>query len=278
MSASQFLGYLTAGLFAIHLGPPSGSNVSAQQPSFEAAVVKRNVSGDPGASFGGTPGRIVVSNNTLFNIIRNTWRLQPFQIVGGPDWINKDRWDITAKAPEGTLAPRDMLLMMRTLLAEHFKLVVHDEAREMPVFALVLARFDGKFGPQFRRSEVDCAAIFSAVERGAPPPRAPGQPTCGQTSVGAGTVKASGVLLADFARNLSGRAERIILDRTGLSGYFDIDLKYAPDQLGPDSPDRVGDGAPSLFAAIQEQLGLKLEAQRLPVDVLVIDSADRPTN
>ena len=119
-----------------------------------------------------------------------------------------------------------------TLLAEHFKLVVHNEAREMPVFALVLARSDGKFGQQFRRSEVDLAAIFSAMERGDPPPRPLAQPACGQTSVSGGTLKASGVLLADFARNLSGRAERIILDRTGLSGYFDIELKYAPDQLG----------------------------------------------
>ena len=100
--------------------------------------------------------------------------------MGGPDWINKDRWDITAKAPEGTLAPRDMLLMMRTLLAQHFKLVVHNEAREMPVFALVLARNDGKFGPQFRRTEVDCAAIFSAIERGDPPPRASAQPAWGK--------------------------------------------------------------------------------------------------
>jgi uncharacterized protein (TIGR03435 family) len=84
------------------------------------------------------------------------------------------------------------------------------------------------------------------------------------------------VLLADFARNRCGRAERIILDRTGLSGYFDIELKYAPDQLGPDSPDRVGDGAPSLFAAIQ---GTRTETRRAAAGgVLVIDSADRPTN
>jgi len=97
----------------------------AAQPTFEVASVKRNTSGASSASFGSRPGgNLVVVNNSLRNIIRNTWNLQNYQIVGGPDWINNDRWDITAKAPEGALQTfAEMMLMMRALLADRFKLV-----------------------------------------------------------------------------------------------------------------------------------------------------------
>ena len=253
------------------------SAFAAQQPAFEVASVKRNVSGSSSASFGGQPGgRINVVNNTLRNIIRNTWNLQNYMIVGGPDWMNDDRWDINAKAPEGPQpTQQQLMLMMRSLLADRFKLVVHNETRDTPVYALVLARPDGKFGPQLRRSELDCAALAAAAARGAtPPPRPADRPFCG-TRQGQGTIMTSGVLMADFARNLSGSTGRIIVDKTGLTGPFDLDLKFTPDPLGG----AVGDPAtdmPSLFVAIQEQLGLKLEAQRLPVEVLVIDSAQRP--
>jgi len=252
------------------------------QLEFEVAVVKKNVSGNPGASFGSQPGgRIVVVNNTLRNIIRNTWNLQPFQIVGGPDWLDVDRWDITAKGAEGITAPQQLMLMMRALLADRFKLMTHNEARETPVFALVLARPDGKFGPKFRKSEADCAEVYAASERGTPPPPRPaGQSQCGNTNSSgtatSRTIRASGVRLADFARNLSGSTGRYVVDRTGLSGYFDIELTFAPDQVGAGGTDPSD--VPSLFAAIQEQLGLKLESQRVPVDVLVIDSAQRPVD
>jgi uncharacterized protein (TIGR03435 family) len=260
---------------------------AGQRLEFEVASVKKNVSGSPSASFGGRPGgMIVVQNNTLRNIIRNVWGLQGFQIVGGPDWINNDRWDINAKAPESLIRQtqqqsqqqqQQLMLMMRTLLADRFKLVVHNEKRDMPVYALVLARPDGKFGPQLKRSELDCNALAEAIRRGeaTPPPRSADQPFCG-TRTGRGSVMTSGVEMADFARNLSPSTGRIVVDRTGLTGAFDLNLTFTPDPLGPG----VGDPAldvPSLFVAIQEQLGLKLEAARTPIDVLVIDSAATPT-
>jgi len=260
------------------------SRIAAQAPTapvdpqlaFEVASVKQNTTGASAASFGGQPGgRVAVVNNTLRNIIRNTWNLQNFQIVGGADWINNDRWDITAKAPEGVpIQPAQVMQMMRGLLADRFKLVVHNETRDMPVYALVLARADGKFGPQMRRSETDCVAIAAAIKRGEPePPRSPDSPLCG-TRTGRGTVMTSGVMMADFARNLSNAAGRFIVDRTGLTGGFALELKFTPDPLGPNVGDPASD-LPSLFAAVQEQLGLKLEAQRAPVEVLVIDSAQR---
>jgi uncharacterized protein (TIGR03435 family) len=240
---------------------------------FEVASVKRNISGTVGGSFGSRPGGlVVVVNNTLRNIIRNVWNLQDFQIVGGPDWQNEDRWDINARAPEGQPTQQQMMLMMRTLLADRFKLVVHNETREIPVYALVLARPDGNFGRQLRRSKIDCAAIFAAAAKGAPPPRSSEPPPCGNTTTGPGMVRTSGVPMADFARNLSPATGRIVMDRTGLTGFFDLELKFTPDQLGAGVGDPATD-VPSLFVAIQEQLGLKLESQRAPVDVLVIDSA-----
>ena len=252
--------------------------------------MKKNPSGNQGGSFGARPGgQIVVTNNTLRNIIRNVWNVQDFQIVGGPEWINQDRWDVNAKAPESLIQQQpqqqqtvqqqqqQLLMMMRTMLADRFQLVVRNEKREMPVYAIVLARPDGKFGPQLKRSELDCNALAEAIKRGeaTPPPRSPDRPFCG-TRTGAGTIMTSGVQMADFARNLSPSTGRIVLDRTGLTGPFDIELKFTPDPLGPGVGDPATD-VPSLFVAIQEQLGLKLEAVRAPVDVLVIDSAQRPT-
>jgi uncharacterized protein (TIGR03435 family) len=251
------------------------------QPTFEVASVKRNTSGASSASFGtsGPGSNLTVTNNTMRNIIRNTWTLQNYQIVGGPDWINNDRWDITAKPPEAASRPtfQEMMLMMRALLADRFKLVVHHEKREMPVYAIVLARADGKFGPQLRRTQTDCAEVAALSLRGQPvPPPQPGvtRPFCG-TRQSSGTLNASGIQIADFARNLSGATGRFVIDKTGLTGHFDMDLKFTPDQLQSAAGNDAANEFPSLFAAIQEQLGLKLEAQRAPVDVLVIDAAQR---
>src|SRR5688500_16303953 len=119
------------------------SPASQPSPAFEVASVKRNTSGADGGSFGSRPGgTVVVTNNTLRNIIRNTYGVQNSQIVGGPDWVNTERFDITARA-NANPAPSEMLLMMRRLLADRFRLVVHNEARETSVYALILARSDG---------------------------------------------------------------------------------------------------------------------------------------
>jgi uncharacterized protein (TIGR03435 family) len=264
----------------------------APEPAFEVASVTPNKSGDPGASFGGRPGgQLVVRNNTLRNIIRNTYGLQEFQIVGGPEWINSDRFDIVAKAaddaPEARIsndAPQArMLLMVRTLLADRFKLAVHTETREIPIYALVMARSDGRPGPQLRPAAVDCAAMLAAARGGgAPLPRAPAgeRPICGMQTA-PGRMMAGGYALPDVARNLSPFTGRIVVDKTGLSGTFDLDLAWTPDQIptGPRPPGAPAfdPNGPSLFTAVQEQLGLKLDSQRGPVEVLVIDRAERPT-
>src|SRR6266850_5669876 len=124
----------------------------AQRPTFEVATIKRNVSVSDSVFVRTQPGgRLSVGNNSLRNIIRNAYRLQNFQIVGGPDWINTERWDIVAKA-DGNTKPEDLLVVLQNLLADRFKLVVHREMRDSPIYALVLARTDGRLGPQLKVS------------------------------------------------------------------------------------------------------------------------------
>lgn len=283
---ARTLAVIAAALIASALVAPGlhaqAPATDASRPAFEVASIKRNVSGSDNASVRAQPGgRLTVTNNSLRNTIRNAYGVQNFQIVGGPDWIGSDRWDIVAKAAAD--APgQQMLLMLRTLLTDRFKLVIHTEMRETPVYALVMARSDGRLGPQLRPSTVDCAAVaaaLTAASRGGSPP-AGGRPACG-TRVTAGNMMTTATTMADLARNLSPIAGRSIVDRTGLTGNYDLDLTWAPDQQGqpPDTPaaaPRPASDSPSLFTAMQEQLGLKLDAQRAPVETLVIDSVERP--
>jgi bla regulator protein blaR1 len=258
---------------------------AASLPAFEAASVKRNTSGDQRASFGPRGSQLVVVNNTLFNIIRNAWGIQANQIVGGPDWVSSEgeRFDITAKAPDGT-RPDQMLLMMQALVAERFKVKVHRETRDVPVFALTMARPDRKLGPQMTPAAFDCNALRAAIARGErPTPPAPigDRPVCGARTV-PGRFLIGGYPVADIARNLSNWVGgRPVIDRTGLDGIYDLELTWTPEAppLGRDGapPPQFDPNGPSLFTAVQEQLGLKLEATVGPVEVLVIDSADRPT-
>jgi len=287
----------------------TGALVGAQAPAgpaFEVASVKPNTSGDGRVMLAFQPGgRVTETGVTLLLLMRNAYRLQEFQLTGAPDWARTERFDIAAKAPEGTVGPDQIQPMMRTLLADRFKLVTHSETRDLPIYALVLARNDGRLGPNLKPSSVDCEALGAARGRGGnvpgPPPGAPGtstgtlrgapgtaggngdRPPC-SIRFGPGIVSGSGMRVAQLVTNLSGMAGRIVQDKTGLSGAFDIELSWTPD-MGAGRPDAAA--APglapanasgtSLFTAFQEQLGLKLESTRGPVDVTVIDHVERPT-
>ena len=257
-----------------------GLVVAAQRPTFEVASIKRNIEvSDRAFVRNEQGGRISVGNNTLRNIVRNAWRLQNFQIVGGPDWINSERWDIVAKAADNP-QPEQLLVMLQNLLIDRFKLVIKREMRDTPIYALVLARPGGALGPQAKPSTTDCAALMAAVRAGTAPPRpADGGLLCG-TRTNFGRMQTNATTMADLARNLAPFAGRSVVDKTGLTGSFDLELTWSPD--GPPPPGAVGDRPPpaengaSIFTALQEQLGLKLDAQRGPVDTLVIESAERP--
>ena len=249
---------------------------------FEVASVKPTPSGSGPTFIRILPGgRLEVTNQSLKGMIGFASRKQPFEIVGGPAWADAARYDINAK-PESAPKEGELPLMVRALLADRFQLTVHQETREMPIYALVLARKDGKLGPNLVESkEGNC----TAPEPGRPPaPRAPGEPpprNCGLMSFGLSRLTAVSVPLADFAgMSLSRTLGRKVIDKTGLNGKFDISLEFAFDQSiqlsrQPDSP-APETSASSIFTAIQDQLGLKLEAQKGPVEVLVIDRAGKP--
>jgi uncharacterized protein (TIGR03435 family) len=272
---------LAVTLTLLAAGVPRAQAPSAA-PTFDAASVKPNKEGGP-SSVRVTPGGMLsVTNNNLRNIIRNAWNITNDQIVGGPDWIDSDRFDITAKASK-PFAQEEARAMLQALLADRFGLATHMETRELPVYLLVLARKDGALGPQMKKADIDCAALFASVTAGGKmPERLPnGNLPCGISVRGnQGVVTGNGVAMEQLARNLVGGVGRIVVDRTGLQGYYDINLTFSPE--GPPPPQGAPAGpapdpvSPSLFTAMQEQLGLKLEPGRAPISVLVIDRASRP--
>ena len=258
----------------------------AQAPApaaFDVSSVKPNKDGGP-SSVRVTPGGMLsVTNNNLRNIIRNAWNITNDQIVGGPDWIDSDRFDITAKA-SAPFKQDEARAMLQALLADRFGLATHMETRELPVYLLVLARKDGALGPQMKKSDVDCAALFASVTAGGKmPERLPnGNLPCGisvRLNQGQGVVTGNGVAMEQLARNLVGGVGRIVVDKTGLAGYYDINVTFAadgPPSAGAPAAPAPDPGGASLFTAMQEQLGLKLEPGRAPISVLVIDRATRP--
>jgi len=203
--------------------------------------------------------------------------------VNAPDWTENERFDINAQmAANVNPAPGDQSEMLRTLLAERFKLVVQRETRDLPVSALVLARTDRKPGPGLEPASPECAPGGSRRlgprPDGRPQLPPPGVKPCG-TVVGSGTIQSGFITMEGLARTLSARMQRNVLDRTGITGAFEIELTFAPEPIaivgGP--PPAAGQNLPTLVTALQEQLGLKLESGRAPIEVLVIDSVDRPT-
>jgi uncharacterized protein (TIGR03435 family) len=160
--------------------------------------------------------------------------------------------------------------------------VMHKETKELPIFELVLARQDGKLGPQLRPAAVDCAARAAAARAGTPPPSSgpPGPGFCG-TTMNPVSVRGGGATMAMLASLLERAAKRLVIDRTGLKGNWDLEVNYTPDrsQLPPgvELPSSIDPNGPSLFTALEEQLGLKLRPARGPVEVLVIDSVQQPT-
>jgi uncharacterized protein (TIGR03435 family) len=269
------------------------AQVPERPPSFEVASVKENRSGDLRSPIRTEPGGRFTATNVLlkFLIAEAFMGPQPVhlssRIVGGPDWINSMRFDINAKAstefrssPDGP--PNELLLMLRSLLEDRFKVRTHRETRELPVYELVVARADGKLGPQLRQSTANCD--------GPPPPRQPNEPPpCGAMR-GPARVMAGGIPMRRFAEMLTAIMAvgtpasadgRLVVDKTGLSGRFAFNLTWTPEQMPTASPPPgippIDPNGPSLFTALQEQLGLKLESAKGPVEVLVIDSVERPT-
>jgi uncharacterized protein (TIGR03435 family) len=299
--AAAVLVATVAPLRAVPQGQSSPVSPQAPPLAFETTSVKPNKSAQDERYIRRDPLGTGFSamNMPLRALITLAYQLQNFQLEGGPDWIASERFDILAKTGrevplsvtyEGQ-ATDPLRLMLRTLLADRFKLAVHKETKDLPIFEIVLARPDGKLGPQLRPASADCAARTAAAQaalrKGAPAPASTGDPgpgSCGFT-MNAGRIMGGGFPLTEFANLLSQPMQRVVVDRTGLSGNWDFELTFAPDQSqlppGPPPPGatlpNVDPNAPALVTAIEEQLGLRLRSARGPVEVLVIDRVERPT-
>jgi bla regulator protein BlaR1 len=262
-------------------------------PSFEVASIKPDKSGGPGMGIMFQPGgRFTAKNISLKMLIRVAYHVQDFQITGGPPWLASDRYDIEAKSPLPDGDVRTMTeeqrerdfdrrkLMLQALLADRFKLTLHKESKEAPIYALVVA----KNGPKIKEA--------TAEELGPPPdPKDlrdkpnPKGPFRGQgIRMGRGELTGQAAKLSFLADVLSNQPEvgRTVLDKTGLAGAYDFTLKWSPEEpqgpgfKGPgDAPPPPDPNGPSLFTALEEQLGLKLESQKGPVEILVIDHAEK---
>jgi uncharacterized protein (TIGR03435 family) len=246
-------------------------------PSFEAASIKLNRSGASGV--GATAlvfeqnGRFKAVNEPLWRLIaeafRSSFQLRRFEIEGIPRSMDSDRFDVDA-VPQGSPSFSEQRQMLQRLLADRFKLAVHRETREMPVYALVKARADGRLGERLKPSDVDCARVRAG---GRPPDVKPGQPQPCMMIFGSGRLVSYGMTMTQLAEmGLARSVLRPVIDRTGLTGGYSWTLEWAPD----DNPD-VDANLPSLMTALVEQLGLKLEPSRGSVEVLVIDHVEPPT-
>jgi uncharacterized protein (TIGR03435 family) len=267
--------------------------------TFTAASIKKHAGVAGGSFVGRQPGgRLSATAATLRELIEFAYRLQSYQLVEGPNlkerrqgvpvgWIAQDRWDVAATldTPPVRVAPGavdDTMLALRALLRDRFKLAVRAETRQLPIYALTLARADGRLGAQLVRSSVDCAALIAEVLRtgGQPPPEAR---SCGVRGR-LGSIQAGGSTMGELAEGLSPRLQRAVIDRTSLAGPWDFTLTYTPDPsqiapgtFTPGTEPQFDPNGPSLFTAVQEQLGLKLESTRGPVEVLVIERAEPAT-
>jgi uncharacterized protein (TIGR03435 family) len=248
--------------------------VSAQTPSFDVVSIKPNTSGSLSMSVGGPPGRFVAVNATVLTLVQNGYSQETFHIFGVRGWMESDRYDVSATFTAPSTAEQRRA-MVRKMLVDRFKFVSHFETRAMPAYVLTLTRADGTLGPRIRPWDVDCKAVWSGAMTNPPPSSVPGIPPCGGRG-GAGLYAQSGVDMQGFARSLASTLGATVIDQTGLKGQWEIHLQWNAGT--PRFDGAHADEFGSLFTVLPEQLGLKLDARRMPVEVLVIDSIERPSD
>jgi uncharacterized protein (TIGR03435 family) len=233
---------------------------AAQEPTFEVASIKQNktASGNSVTTFL-SGGVFTAKDATLKDIIQEAYQIiDDERLQGGPGWMISDRWDIAAK-PANATKQEEAVLMLQALLVDRFQLKFHRETQDVNGYALTQAR--------------DGAKIRTNTETTCLPP-------CGGTNVSAGgKLTARKVPMSRFVNRLAQIVGRPVVDSTGLTGEFDMDLDWAPDggQFGGQGREVPDDSRPSLFTALQEQLGLKLEPRKMSREIFVIDHAEKPS-
>ena len=277
--------------------PPAGA-----EPRFEVASIRATdmtpftgggVTKVPPIGVRFQPNGMTGTLATVEMLLLAAYQLRNYQLVGGPGWMRSERFDITARAA-GEVTPDVGRRMLRTLLRERFALRARLETRQADVHALVLANADGRLGPRLKRTSPECESTLEARKKGTAPPEGPPnfellrkQTSCGMSLMsgsasGASSYSMGGVGIDRLVNQLQGAIAGPVVDRTGLTGLYDILLEYAsPTQLqaAATAPDLTKDVAPpTIRDALREQLGLKLETEKGPLEVLVIESVDRPSD
>jgi uncharacterized protein (TIGR03435 family) len=255
---------IAAGLLLASFAPPLGLSAPAQ--TFEVASVKPADPDRRGTTINFPNGTFNATGVTVKNCITLAYDIPSFQLAGGPSWIGDQRYDIVAKVAAGAVkASRDperlpqMRAALQALLADRFQLVIHRETKMIPGYALVVA----KSGLKLKETTDD------------------GSPDFGSNR---GKFTAHEISMELLARNLAGLLSRPVADTTGIKGVFDLNLEWTPDEVqspakpGGEAAEPPAPGGPSIFTALQEQLGLKLETQRTPVEMIVIDRIEKPTS
>ena len=245
-------------------------------PSFDVATVKLNRDDSAGPRIGNEGGgRWQMIKLPIRSLLLSAYPADTSEIVGMPGWVATDTYDVVGKSAENTTREQQEA-MLRTLLADRFKFKGRLEALERPIYSLVVARRDGRLGPQIRKYDGDCAAFGAAYSRGQRlemPVPTNGATPCGMT-FGGSRILAGGISLKMLAANITQAAGRVVVDKTGLTGVYEFTLNY---NQNPSAASDAGGDTVSIFTALQEQLGLKLEPDRGPVRVLVVDHIERPT-
>ena len=261
-------------------------NTNALAPVYEVASIKPNKSSDPTRAIRATPDRLAITNFTLRMLIRTAYGVQDFQISGGPNWLNSENYDVEAKMDSSMvdemakLSPDQRQLqtlhMLQSLLADRFRLALHRETKELPVYALVI----GKYGPKFQEAKPGDTYPNGIAGPGGHPLGAGAL-----LRMERGKLVGQGVPLSNLVEVLSQEnlVGRTVVNKTGLAGNYDFTLQWTSDesrastggQQGTENPPAPNSSGPSLFTAIQEQLGLKLESQKSSVEILVIDHVEK---
>jgi uncharacterized protein (TIGR03435 family) len=244
--------------------PPVAMMKADSNPGFEVATIKPSKPGQPGKGYTMRGKQVLTLNTSVDDLITFAYDLHPKQIVGAPAWMESERFDVTGEPDQpGRPNLRQMKVMIQKLLADRFKLTFHNEKKELSAYAIVL----GKGGSKLTPSEGDPNGL----------------PTLMFPKLG--MLPGRNATMTDFAQVMQGAVlDRPVVDQTGLKGRFDFTLTWTPDPtqfvgMGVKVPPPADDptAPPDLFAAFQQQLGLRLEAVKTPVSVLVVDKVEKPS-
>lgn len=246
--------------------PAPPRSMAADAPTtFEVVSIRPSNPDAPGKLFTVKGRQVLTINTTLADLITMAYNIHTRQIAGGPAWMESDKFDVTGQPQaEGVPSTEQLRALIRSMLTDRFKLTVHTEKKELPAYAIVV----GNNGPKLTRNDTNPNGLPALLFKGL------------------GMLPAVNATMDDFARVMQQAVlDRPVVNRTGLQGRYDFTLNWTPDEsqfrsmgvrVPPPAPD--GSGPPGLFTAIQEQLGLKLESTNAPVDVIVIDSVEKPSN